>query len=103
MIQDSNLDNPQELTTMTKTFNPGDRVRLTGAFLRNTGQIAGGEGRSVWTVQVHPGCKMCASGDMILTNQERSTPEDFTPEEYAADPLLRYRHINAANLQRVRS
>jgi len=45
---------------------------------------------------------MCATGDFVLTNQERSTPEDFTPEEYAADPLLKYRHINAKNLERVK-
>lgn len=85
-----------------QSFAVGDRVRLTGAFLRSTGQIAGGEGRNVWTVQAHPGCRMCAGGDFVLTNQERSTPEEFTPEEYAADPLLKYRHLNAANLQRAR-
>ena len=88
---------------MKKTqFLPGDKVRLTGAFLRSTGQYAGGEGHSVWIVQAHPGCRMCATGDFVLTNQERSTPEDFTPEEYAADPLLKYRHINAKNLERVK-
>lgn len=87
---------------MSKRFNVGDRVRLKGSFLRNTGQIAGGEGQSVWTVQEHPGCRMCASGDYVLTNQERSTPEDFTAKEYAADPLLKYRHINSGNLELVR-
>ena len=87
---------------MKRAFAIGDRVRLTGAFLRSTGQIAGGEGRSVWTVQAHPGCRLCADNRFVLTDEERSAPEDFTPEEYAADPLLKFRHINAANLEKTR-
>lgn len=84
-----------------KIFNAGDRVRLTGAFLRSTGQIRGGEGHSRWIVQAHPGCRLCADG-FVLTDQPRSTPEDFTEAEYAADPLLKFRHINASNLEKCR-
>jgi hypothetical protein len=29
---------------------PGTRVRLTGIYLKNTGQQRGGEGSSIWTV-----------------------------------------------------
>ena len=83
-------------------FAPGDLVRLTGAFLRNTGQIAGDEGHKRWTIQAHPGCRLCADG-FVLTDELRGSLEDFTAEEYAADPLLRYRHVNAANLERVKA
>ena len=35
----------------TNKYPPGTTVRLTGQFLRSTGQIAGGEGQSKWIVQ----------------------------------------------------
>jgi hypothetical protein len=82
-----------------KRYEPGARVRLTGAFLRSTGQIAGGEGQKVWTVR-ECGCRLCANGRFVLTD-EISGSYDYTPEEIAADPHLRYRHINAANVVRV--
>lgn len=44
-----------------KHFEPGDRVRLTGVFLKNTGQRAGGEEQSRWTVRACD-CGLCASG-----------------------------------------
>lgn len=31
-------------------FKIGDKVKLTGKFLKNTGQVTGGEGQSTWTV-----------------------------------------------------
>lgn len=86
-----------------KRFEVGDRVRLTGAFLRSTGQIAGGEGQSRWVVQAHPGCRLCADGRFVLTDEVRQEDGMFTAEELMADPLLAYRHINAGNLERVRS
>ncbi len=82
-----------------KRFEVGNKVRLTGAFLRSTGQIAGGEGRSVWTVQACK-CRLCADGRFVLTDQ-RSMEGMFTEEEIAREPHLAYRHINAANLVRI--
>jgi hypothetical protein len=84
----------------SKRFIVGDRVRLTGAFLRSTGQIAGGEGQSTWTVQPCP-CRLCADGRFVLTNQPRENDGMFTEAEIAAEPHLLYRHINAGNLVKV--
>ena len=81
-------------------FNVGDRVRLTGAFLRSTGQIAGGEGTSVWIVQACP-CRGCADGRLVLTNEPRQGDGMFTPEEIAREPHLKYRHVASGNLNRV--
>lgn len=81
-----------------KRFAVGDRIRLTGAFLKSTGQIAGGEGQAVWTVHACP-CRLCAEGRFVLTDQPST--EEYTPEEYAREPHLRYRHINTANVVRV--
>ena len=78
-------------------FNVGDTVRLTGAFLKSTGQIAGDEGHAKWTVQACP-CRSCASGTVILTNQPREDDGMFTAEEIAREPHLKYRHIAAGNL-----
>jgi len=84
-----------------KVFNVGDKVRLTGQFLRDTGQIAGEDGQSVWTVQAY----IVGKGDryaFVLTNEFRPDDGMYTAEEIAADPTLRYRRINAANLERCR-
>jgi len=83
-----------------KRFQVGDVVRLTGAFLRNTGQIAGVEGRLTWIVQACP-CRLCAEGGFVLTDQPRQDDGMFTAEEIAREPHLKFRHINAGNLVRV--
>ena len=67
----------------------GDRVRLTGAFLRNTGQLAGGEGSSRWTVTAC-GCGLCRDGRFVTVDQA------------SHDDPSQPRHILAANLERVR-
>jgi hypothetical protein len=72
----------------------GARVRLTGTFLKNTGQQRGGEGSKVWTVLGH-------SGDSFVIVDEEADTSYFTPEEIAADPSLKWRRINKANLQVV--
>lgn len=82
-----------------KTFTPGDTVRLTGLFLRNTGQQAGGEGQSRWTVQA---VTTMGRSAYVLTDELRPNDGMFTPEELAQDPTLRYRRINAANLERCK-
>ncbi len=83
-----------------KRFTPGDRVRLTGEFLRNTGMQLGQEGFSVWIVQ-ECSCKLCSSGLFILTNEFRENDGLFTQEELDKEPFLRFRHINSKNLEIV--
>jgi len=84
-----------------KIFHVGEKVRLTGAFLRSTGQRVGGDGQARWTVQAyHP----VAGGRsaMVLTDALRLDDGTFTPAEISADPTLKYRRINAANLEKCR-
>lgn len=90
----------------TPIFKPGDKVKLTGKFLRNTGQFAGGEGQSVWTVRGCD-CAECAKTkritgmDLVVTDQEKTEADlkaYYTAEELEKQPCLRYRRINAANL-----
>jgi len=76
-----------------RDMSPGTKVRLSGKFLRSTGQISGGEGSKVWTVLDAP-----CSDRLVAVDEERACPEDFTPEEYAADPSLKWRRIAKANL-----
>lgn len=84
----------------SKRFTIGDTVRLTGAFLKSTGQQAGGEGQSKWIVQACP-CRSCATGTVVLTNEPRQDDGMFTAEEIAREPHLKYRHIAVGNLVRV--
>lgn len=72
---------------------PGTKVRLTGSFLKSTGQQRGGEGASRWTV-------LGNSGAFVIVNEEADT-RWFTPEELAADPSPKWRRINRANLEIV--
>lgn len=77
-------------------LKPGDRVRLSGKFLRSTGQSVGGEGQRIWTVKG-------ISGGFVVVDEELSSAalKWFTAEELAADPLLRFRHFAPGNLVRV--
>ena len=96
-------------------IKPDAVVRLTGRFLRNTGQVAGGEGAKRWKI-VACDCGACvqaawrdANGKdvdfrLVAVNEphEAQTPEgakayaDIPP---AARP--KWRHVNAANLERA--
>lgn len=71
---------------LKKRFNVGDKVQLTGTFLRQTGQLAGGEGQSVWTV-VECNCSLCAS-DRFVALDEPSSYDETQP-----------RHIMVGNLK----
>jgi len=81
----------------TTIFQAGDKVKMTGKFLRSTGQVVGGEGSKVWTV-------MAFTDDSFLRMvivDELLSPEMlkyFSDAELAADPSLKYRRINALNL-----
>ncbi len=83
-------------------FKPGDRVQLSGKFLRSTGQSAGGEGAKIWTVEACP-CPLCAAKvhPCVRVDEERDelTLQSWTAEELAAHPYLRRRHIAACNLK----
>lgn len=72
-----------------KNITPGTRVRLTGTFLRNTGQMAGGEGQSRWTT-VPCGCGLCKGGGFVAV------------DEPSIDDPSRPRHFNAGNLEKAR-
>jgi hypothetical protein len=69
---------------------PGQRVRLTGEHLRNTGQVVGGEGQARWLVVACP-CGICASGRVVAVDQA----SEFDPTQP--------RHIAVGALERVRA
>lgn len=76
-------------------FAVGDRIQLTGKFLRSTGQYTGREPSSVWTVTGF-------SGPFLITDEPRPNDGMFSADELAADPTLRFRRIAPGNVQRVR-
>ena len=67
---------------------PGTRVRLTGKFLRNTGQHTGSEGQSRWTV-TGCACGLCKNGRHVATDE---------PGYYFSEDGL-MRHFDYTNLQ----
>jgi hypothetical protein len=69
----------------------GARIRLTGEFLRNTGQIAGGEGGGVWK-RVACACDLCQSGRFVAVDEKSVYAEPGEP---------RNRHIAAGNVEDV--
>lgn len=71
----------------------GDRVRLTGKFLRNTGQTKGPEGKRRWLVTA-------IDGDWAVTD-EKADVRWFTEDELQEDPSLKWRRIALANLEVV--
>ena len=82
----------------------GTKVRLTGIFLKNTGQRVGTAGLSTWlTVEVpdnKPGDS--AVGVLIAVNEPHMCQED--PRGYEDIPVEerpKWRRINAANLEIV--
>jgi hypothetical protein len=69
----------------------GARIRLTGAFLRNTGQIAGGEGGRVWR-RVACDCGLCQSGRFVAVDEKSIYAEPGEPGK---------RHIAGGNIEDV--
>jgi hypothetical protein len=78
---------------------PGTRVRLTGIFLRDTGQQLGGEGQSVWRV-MECSCLACAEWEgpnacpLVAVDEPGTGPR--RPRQ-----KVRWRHIAAWNLEIV--
>lgn len=73
----------------------GDRVQLTGKFLRNTGQYTGREPASVWTITGF------SNGDRWAIVDEPTDTSIYTADELASDPTLAFRRIAVGNLQRT--
>lgn len=77
-----------------RQLEPGDRVKLTGQFLRSTGQATGGEGRKVWTV-VSCTCGLCKRETHVAV-------DEFMPfEDDDGNPMRR--HFHQENLYRKRT
>jgi hypothetical protein len=84
--------------TTKKTFAVGDRVQLTGKFLRSTGQYTGREGSSVWTIT-----GLCNGDRWAITDQPAEHPAGYYSDaELTEDPTLAFRRIAVANLQHVK-
>lgn len=85
---------------MAKNYHvPGATVRLTGTFLRNTGQIVGGEGHLTWQI-VACDCGMCRGGHHVAVNEPHRCQED--PRGYEDIPPAqrpKWRHIAKSNLE----
>jgi hypothetical protein len=91
----------------TKKLQVGDRVKLTGEFLRNTGQYVGSEGLSEWVItECH--CDLCDTDRFVATNQNANTFElihraalDKAIRESGSGRESLMRHFHAGNLYRV--
>lgn len=77
-----------------QAFQVGDKVRLTGKFLRSTGQYTSDEARKVWTITG-------IDGSFVVTDEERSELSYWTAEELETDPTLRFRRIHSDHLIKV--
>ena len=78
-----------------KALVVGERVKLTGEFLRNTGQQLGGEGWSVWVIT-----GFSNGGRWAITNEVAQTGL-YSESELKADPTLAFRRIAVQNLRRA--
>lgn len=86
------------------SFTVGTKVRLTSKFLRSTGQYTGRAPQSKWTVRACE-CKSCGTNRFICTDEPHDAAyvaATWAPEEVAANPEVAWRHINVANVERVR-
>ena len=77
---------------VNRILKPGDRVRLTGEFLRDTGQYAGPEGLARWKV-MGCDCGMCVHG---WSHQHQFVAVN----EPHQDNSKRWRHIATLNLEK---
>jgi hypothetical protein len=80
-----------------KSFAPGDRVRFTGEFLRNTGQYTGPEGKLRFTVRACECASPCLPAGYVRVDQPADL-DFYTPDEVAGQPCLKWRAIAAANI-----
>jgi hypothetical protein len=73
-----------------REFQPGCKVRLTGKFLRATGQQCSFDARKTWTIRA-------LDGHFAVVDEPADTSW-FSAKELAADPSLRFRRIHIDNL-----
>lgn len=89
---------PRPAIVQLSAVKPGDKIRLTGKFLKNTGQRTGREGRKSWIV-VACDCDLCATGGFVYTDE---LSEHGTPGSPYYDAEMRpNRHIAKANVFKV--
>jgi hypothetical protein len=67
-------------------FSPGTRVRLTGAFLRNTGNYTGPDSRGKWAV-VGCACDLCGTNRARWTAVNEPHLANDGPRHFASDNL----------------
>lgn len=73
---------------------PGDKIRFTGRFLKQTGQFTGGAARETYVVR-ECGCPMCAERRWVCTTERRPDNDDPTIGHVG------YLHIARANVHKV--
>jgi len=79
----------------------GTKVRLTGYFLKSTGQQRGSEGLSRWTVQACA-CDLCKTGRFVCTDERFE--DSYRTIMWGDLPLAErpeFRHIACGNLEIV--
>jgi len=89
---------------LKKKPEPGTKVRLTGVFLRNTGQMTGDEGRKRWTVQSCE-CGLCKCGKPGFVAVDEPHQAALDPKGYEDVPPEKrakmLRHVACGNLEIV--
>ena len=84
----------KKTTKAFRAFAIGDKVKLTGKFLKSTGQQRGPEGLSTWIIT-----GFSNGGRWAITDQPAANPEGYySADELAADPTLAFRRIAVENL-----
>lgn len=81
-----------------KSAPVGLRVRMTGYFLRATGQHKGPDGASRWLV-VACDCGLCSRGEICAVNEPAYDYGQW--DDIPVDQRPKWRHIALANLEAV--
>lgn len=76
-------------------FPPGTKVKLTGTFLKNTGQRTGGAGLSKWAI-VACDCDLCRDGNFVAVNEKALDYGQWN--DIPKDQRPKWRHFNHNNL-----
>lgn len=87
------------MDTQYRDFTPGTLCRFSGEYLRNTGQITGGEGPLRFYI-LSCSCGLCRAGHHVAVNipSEYAQSGGYTPEEITAQPSLIWRHVAKASI-----
>lgn len=78
----------------TQRLEPGDRIRFTGRFLKQTGQFTGSAGRETYVVRACD-CKQCRDRVWVCTTERRPDNDDPSIGHIA------YLHIARVNVHKV--